>query len=119
MTLPTLSATSDCIAACLACADACDQCFAGCLKEDDVAMMARCITLDIDCAAVCRLAVGAMRRDSPLSGPICAMCAEAGDTCADECARHEHEHCQLCAQACRACAASCRAMVSLAPEPER
>ena len=47
MTLPTLTATSGCIAAC-------DQCFAGCLKEEDVAMVARCIALDADCAAACR-----------------------------------------------------------------
>jgi len=119
MPQPTLTATSDCIAACNACADACDQCLAGCLKEDDVAMMARCIALDVDCAALCRLAVGAMQRDSPVMGQVCALCAQVCEACADECALHEHAHCRLCAQACRACAESCRAMAALAPESER
>jgi len=81
-------------------------------------MMARCVALDVDCAAVCRLAAGVMLRDSPLAGPVCALCAQVCDACADECAQHEHEHCQLCAQACRACAESCRAMATLAPDSE-
>jgi len=49
-----------CIAACNACADACDHCSTACLKEPDVNMMARCIALDIGCAAVCRLAAACM-----------------------------------------------------------
>jgi hypothetical protein len=30
------------------------------------------------------------------------------DACAVECERHEHEHCNLCAQMCRECAEDCR-----------
>ena len=112
MSLPTLPATSDCIAACTACADACDRCFAGCLKEEDVAMMAHCIGLDADCAAACRLAVGALQRDSVVAGPICEMCARVCEACAEECGKHDHVHCQDCAQACRACADACRAMAA-------
>ena len=48
----------DCIAACHACAVACNHCAAACLQEDDVKMMAGCIALDIDCAAICRVAAG-------------------------------------------------------------
>src|SRR5690242_19857369 len=43
-----------CIDACNACADACDHCAAACLAEDDPKPMARCIALDMDCAAMCR-----------------------------------------------------------------
>ena len=45
-----------CIDACYACATACDHCAASCLEEQDVAGMARCIKLDMDCAESCRLA---------------------------------------------------------------
>ncbi len=112
MTSSTPSAHADCAAACAACADACDQCLAGCLGEPGVAAMARCIALDVDCAALCRLALGALRRASPLAGTICAACAQACDACAEECGRHAHRHCQDCARACRACAQACRAMAA-------
>lgn len=41
-----------CIDACNACAVACDHCAAACLQEADVKSMARCIALDMDCAAI-------------------------------------------------------------------
>lgn len=112
MSLPSLTATSDCIAACTACADACDRCFAGCLEEQDVGMMARCIALDADCAAACRFAVGAMQRGSMMAGVICQMCAQVCEACAEECGCHEHDHCRQCAEACRACAQACGAMAA-------
>lgn len=100
-----------CIEACSACADACDHCATACLGESDVAAMARCIALDVDCAQICRVAAGAMARDSELAGAICALCAEVCATCAEECARHAHDHCRQCAEACRRCAEACRGMV--------
>jgi hypothetical protein len=101
----------ECIEACSACADACDHCATACLSEPDVAAMARCIALDIDCAQVCRVAAAAMARDSELAGAICALCAEVCATCAEECASHRHDHCRQCAEACRRCAEACRRMV--------
>jgi hypothetical protein len=53
-----------CIDACNDCALACDHCASACLKEKDVASMARCIQLDLDCAQACRLAVAYMARGS-------------------------------------------------------
>src|SRR5690606_30568793 len=53
-----------CIQACYTCAAACDHCATACLAEKDVKMMARCIELDMDCAAICRLAAAAMARGS-------------------------------------------------------
>lgn len=51
-----------CIDACDTCALACEHCAASCLDEKDVTAMARCIQLDLDCAAICRLAVSYMGR---------------------------------------------------------
>lgn len=99
-----------CIEACQACANACDQCFAACLKEEDIKMMARCIALDVDCAAICRFAAGAMARNSEHAKEICALCAKICQACGDECAKHEAEHCKACAAACYRCADECTAM---------
>jgi len=102
--------SQSCIDACNACADACDMCSAACLQEADVKMMARCIALDIDCAQICRLAAALMARGSDIAAAFCALCAQACQACADECAQHEAQHCQDCAAACRRCADECRRM---------
>jgi len=99
-----------CIDACNACADACDFCAASCLKENDVKAMARCIALDMDCAAICRTAAAFMARDSEFAMAICQTCADICDACGDECAKHQMAHCQTCAQVCRRCADECRRM---------
>ena len=100
----------ECIDACQACLIACNACAAACLKEDDVKMMTACIAQDLECAAVCELAVGSMARKSPHMKAICALCADICQACADECAKHTHQHCQDCAAACARCAAACQAM---------
>jgi hypothetical protein len=101
-----------CIDACNACATACDHCAASCLAEQDVKMLARCIALDIDCAAICRLAAGAMARGSDCAAAICAACAEVCDACGRECDRHDAmTHCQECARACFRCVEECNRMV--------
>lgn len=99
-----------CIDACANCATACHHCATACLQDPDVAMMARCIALDIDCAAVCELAAGAMARGSDFAPSVCALCADVCDACGEECARHQAQHCQRCADACRICAEECRRM---------
>ena len=101
-----------CIQACIACATACNQCFAACLREVDVKMMARCIALDVDCAAMCSLAVNAMARNSEHAQAICALCAKICKACGDECAKHDAQHCKACAEACYQCANECDAMKS-------
>lgn len=103
-----------CIDACNACATACDHCAASCLEEKDIASMAGCIRLDLDCAQVCRLAAGYMARGSRFAHAICRLCAEVCQACADECAQHEADHCRRCAEACRRCAEECRRMAQVA-----
>lgn len=100
----------DCIDACDDCAAACDHCAVACLGENDVASLARCIRLDLDCAQLCRVASDAMARGSEFAAQICALCADACEACGEECARHRHEHCRQCAEACRRCAEACRRM---------
>lgn len=103
---------ADCIDACNRCADACDHCSTACLAEDNIADMAQCIKNDIDCAAICRLAAGAMARDSDIAGKICSLCAQICEMCAEECSKHEADHCQKCADACSECAKACRSMAA-------
>ena len=90
-----------CIEACNACADACDHCAIACLQEPDPRPMARCIALDIDCAAACRLAAAYMARGSEFAGEVCAFCANVCEECGAECERHSMEHCLACAEFCR------------------
>ena len=105
----------DCIESCNDCALACDFCAHASLAGTDVAMLSRCIKLNIDCATICRLAVAAMGRGSELTVEICALCAEACDVCAYECERHDFDHCRWCAAACRRTAEACRHMGVVAP----
>lgn len=103
-----------CLEACHACAVACNHCAASCLHEQDVKMMARCIALDVDCAAICQLAAAAMARGSEHANAICALCADICQSCGDECAKQDMEHCQQCAKACHQCAQECRKMATKA-----
>jgi hypothetical protein len=98
-----------CIEACDACAAACDRCAFACLKEPDVANIARCIRLNVECASLCRFTSGALARESHLALEFCALCAQTCDECADECAQHPSEQCETCSDACRRCAEACRA----------
>lgn len=103
---------ADCIEACQACVVACHHCAASCLREPEVEHMKRCIALDMDCAAMCELAVGAMSRLSEKAGDVCRLCAEFCELCAAECRNHRAEHCQACAKACQHCAERCREMIA-------
>ena len=100
----------NCIDACLACAALCNHCASSCLQEEEVKMMARCIQLDMECAALCYAAAQLMSLGSANAEAICELCAKACEACAEECGKHQTKHCQECAEACRQCAAACRAM---------
>jgi len=105
-----------CIQACNDCAVACDHCASACLGEQDVKTLARCISLDLDCAEVCRAAAALMSRGSEFAAEFCETCAQICDLCAEECEKHSKmEHCRACAQACRRCAEECRRMASSGP----
>ncbi len=99
-----------CIEACLNCAAICNHCASSCLSEENVGAMARCIQLDMECAAICYTAAQLMSLGSSKAKVICLVCAELCEQCAEECRKHEHEHCQECAKACKNCAEYCREM---------
>lgn len=96
-----------CIDACLNCAAICNHCASACLGEKDVKMMARCIQLDQECAALCYASAQLMSLGSTKSNQICQVCAEICHECAEECGKHQMSHCQECAEACRNCAKEC------------
>lgn len=100
----------ECIDACNRCATECDHCAVACMNEEEPKPLARCIALDVDCAAICQLAASYMSRNSEFAMAICADCAEVCEACAAECAKHPMEHCRQCAEACRDCAQECRRM---------
>ena len=87
-----------------ACIAACEHCSTACLQEADVQMMAPCIGLTRDCADVCALTARLVARGSEHAEHLLKECAEICRACAEECAKHEHRHCQECAEACRRCA---------------
>jgi hypothetical protein len=73
-------------------------------------MMARCIALDMQCAAICYAAAELMSLDSSKAKELCEICAQICEECGKECQKHQNEHCQECAKACMACAQECRQM---------
>lgn len=100
----------ECLRECNDCAAACLQCASACLEEEDPKSMARCIALDMECADICRLAAASIARGDEHMNAVCALCADACQSCATECANHPMDHCQRCATACQRCADACRGM---------
>ena len=98
----TIAALQDCAQSCTACADAC-------LAEPDVAALAACIRLNLDCADVCATTARVLLRSSAMAETLLDACAQIARACADECARHagHHEHCRICERACRAADQAC------------
>ena len=74
--------------------------------------MARCIQLDMECAALCYAAAQLMSLGSSKAMDICRICADLCEACGAECGKHKTEHCQECAEACKRCAAECRKMAA-------
>jgi hypothetical protein len=103
-----------CINACDNCAVECTDCATECLKEQNIQMLAKCIKLDVECAAICRSASEVLSMNSVYAKDICHICADVCNKCAVECekhAAHGMEHCRRCAEACRSCAEVCLSMV--------
>ena len=103
---------SACIEACNRCAAYCDHCAVSCLEEGNREEMAECIRLDLQCAAICRLAAQYLAQDSRFAIQLCELCAEVCKACGEECGKHDHDHCRECADACMACVRECSAMLA-------
>ncbi|MDZ7731308.1 MAG: four-helix bundle copper-binding protein [Natrialbaceae archaeon] len=100
----------ECIDHCSEAAQACEWCADACLDEG--ADMARCVRLCRDVADLTTVHARFMARNSGYHTDLAAVCADACDACAEECATFDHEHCQVCAEAVSKAAESCRAMAS-------
>lgn len=88
---------------CTSCADACAA---------EPMDMTECIRTCLDCADICaataRVGVRRSGRNVEMLRAQIETCIRACELCAEECGRHDHEHCRLCAQMCRECAGDCR-----------
>lgn len=102
---------TECLEACNACATACLQCASTNINGSDPQLMARCISLALECADICRLASASIARGDEHMKEICALCADICHACEGECASHKMAHCQQCAEACQRCAEACRSMM--------
>lgn len=95
-----------CSAICTSCADAC-------VAEKAVERMRQCIRLCLDCADVCdatfKLATRRAGSNELLLQEMLQLCVTACDLAAEECARHDHDHCRLCAEMCRETSRDCKA----------
>src|SRR5690606_13138822 len=100
-----MQALARCIEACHKCELSCTACADACLAEDDVAMLRRCIRLNLDCADACMASARMLARmtetDWDIVGPQIDVMRTACRLCAQECEQHaeEHEHCRICAEA--------------------
>ncbi|MFX9185057.1 four-helix bundle copper-binding protein, partial [Acinetobacter baumannii] len=80
------------VEACFDYAQTCTACADACLGENQMVDLRSCISLNLDCAALCA-ATGAIasrrtRSDNDLLRTVLETCAEACRRCAAECARH-------------------------------
>ena len=110
------TAYAACIDACVECEVVCSACADGCLGEQDIDALRRCIRLDLDCADLCGTTARLLARATDESGEALratlTACMRACAACARECERHDMQHCQICAQVCRRCEESCRQLES-------
>lgn len=94
------------------CIQACEHCYDACFHEEHSGMMKKCIQTDRECSDICSLTLQAISRNSEFKDDLIALCAKVCEKCAEECEKHDHDHCQKCANACRRCAEVCKELVS-------
>ncbi|WP_055591302.1 four-helix bundle copper-binding protein [Peterkaempfera griseoplana] len=100
----------ECVDACLACHNICEETISHCLQQGG-RMDAQIMRALMDCSELTRTCADMMMRTSPISAEMCAMCARACDMCAEACkAMPDDAQLARCAEACRRCSQMCRAM---------
>jgi hypothetical protein len=101
-----------CIDACLRAYAASRYCAASCLKEEQLHHMRNCIQLNQECSSITIATADLLAVQSPFIFSLLPLCAEICESCAMECGKHDHEHCQECAMLCKHCAEECRLLLS-------
>lgn len=91
------------------CALTCEACATACLKEQEDTHLARCGARARDCSDICLHASRLVMRHSEIAGHYLAMCEEMCRLCHEECSKHQHDYCMICAEACESCADTCEA----------
>jgi hypothetical protein len=105
-----------CVEACFFCANVCTTCADACLADDAVAEMRQCIVNDLDCADICTSTARVLSRrsfgDRQLTVAMLEACRVACGRCAQECERHDMDHCRICAGTCRTCEQECATVLA-------
>jgi hypothetical protein len=86
----------------------CNHCADACLDEDNIKMMVDCIRNDRVCVEVCSALKNILGTSYTNVDGLVKYCEQVCRECADECAKHESQHCKDCAEACRQCAEACK-----------
>ncbi len=100
-----ITALGNCINHCNYCADAC-------LDEDDIKKMVDCIRIDRVCAEACAALNQILTIDNKKVKGLVEYCKSVCSACADECEKHETDHCKNCAKACRECEKACQEFIA-------
>ena len=105
------------IDACLRCVQSCTTCANADLAEEDIAELAVCAALCINCSDVCDVTARLLSRpahwDQVVIHHALQACVRSCENSAAECARHahHHRHCALCETICRACIKACATLL--------
>ncbi len=89
------------------CINHCNYCADSCLDEDDVKKMVDCIRTDKVCAEVCSALSQVLATSYSDVRDLVQYCKKVCQACADECGKHEAQHCKDCAKACQECVKAC------------
>ncbi|MUV57811.1 four-helix bundle copper-binding protein [Halogeometricum sp. CBA1124] len=99
----------ECIENCTEAVEVTEWCADECLGSEE---MEECARLCRDVADVASLHARLMARGSNYSTQLAQACAGACEECAEECRRHDADHCQTCAEVLDDCAETCRSMAA-------
>ncbi|CAM4275909.1 four-helix bundle copper-binding protein [Gillisia hiemivivida] len=91
------------------CINHCNYCADACLDEDNVKMMVDCIRVDRACAEACAALSQILATNYKDVQGLVDYCKQVCKSCAEECEKHDTQHCKDCAQACRECEKACEA----------
>ncbi len=90
------------------CINHCNYCADACLDEDDVKKMVDCIRTDRACAEACAALTQILATNYKNVSGLVEYCQKVCRECAEECEKHDSQHCQDCAKACRECEDACK-----------